>query len=95
MNQYLIRYRPPRDNFATNITEKEKVIVENHFTYLQKLHQEKKLLLAGRTEDAELGIAVVNAADEKEAEEILVNDPAVRDGVFLGSVKLFRVALKN
>ena len=95
MNHYLIRYRPPREDFATNATDTEKEIIGRHFAYLEKLLAAKTLVLAGRTDDAEVGIAVIKAVNDETAEAVLTNDPAVREGVFMGSVKPFRLALKG
>lgn len=93
MNHYLIRYSPCRDTFLEDSSDEEQAIIGQHFLYLQSLLEQEKLLIAGRTDDAEVGIAVITAADEKEAETILHNDPAVKGKVFVGSVKLFRLAL--
>ena len=95
MNYFLIRYRPPRDSFLIDATDHEKGIVAEHFEYLQKLHSEKKLILAGRTNDAEIGLAILNVTDESEAEEILTNDPVIKEGVFFGSLKKFCLAIND
>lgn len=93
MEHYLIRYRPCRDTFLNDSTDEEQAVVGKHFEYLQSLITEGKLILAGRTDDAEVGIAVIKADNDSHAEEILASDPAVKSGIFLGSVKLFRLAL--
>lgn len=93
MEHYLIRYNPPRKTFADDITDEEQRIIGDHFGYLQNLLAEKKLVIAGRTDDAEVGIVVVTVDSETEARTIMQNDPAVREGIFTGTVKLFRLAL--
>ena len=93
MEHYLIRYKPCRDTFLKDSTDEEQAVVGKHFEYLQSLLAAGKLLLAGRTDDAEVGIAVIKADNDSHAEEILAADPAVKSGVFIGSVKLFRLAL--
>jgi uncharacterized protein YciI len=57
------------------------------------LEADGKLLLAGRTDDAHLGIVLFKAEDQKEADKILKNDPAVSNNIFSGKVSLFRLAL--
>ena len=93
MSHYLIMYRPPREDFAENATPGETAIIERHFEYLQKQEDKGQLILAGRTEDARFGIAVIESGNEKEAKEIKANDPAIKEGVFSGELLPFRLAL--
>ncbi len=93
MSHYLIMYRPPREDFAENATPEESAIIERHFEYLQKQEADGRLILAGRTEDARFGIAVIEANSENEAKEIMADDPPVKEGVFTGELLPFRLAL--
>ena len=52
MNHYIIFYRPPRETFLEDSTPEEDAVIENHYIYLQKLLSSKRLVLAGRTDDA-------------------------------------------
>ena len=93
MGHYLIRYRPPRETFIDDITDEERTVIEQHFVYLQKLMDEGKLVMAGRTDDAELGISVICVETDEEASIIMGNDPAVKAGIFRCEVKSFLLAL--
>jgi uncharacterized protein YciI len=93
LNDYLIVYRPPRATFVEDITEQEAAVIGEHFEYLKTLLAEGALLIAGRTEDAVMGLAVFRAADDTMADEIIRNDPAVKGGVFTATLYPYRVAL--
>lgn len=93
MNQYLIQYRPPRATFIEDATEAETNAVGEHFEYLKALLEQGTLILAGRTDDASVGLFIFEAENDEAAETIRKNDPAVQAGVFSAEVKLFRLAL--
>lgn len=93
MPHYLIMYRPPRPTFATDASPSEAEAVSRHFAYLKQKLEESTLLMAGRRDDAEFGIAIIECADESAAQEIVKNDPVVAAGVFSARVDLFRLAL--
>ena len=92
-NHYLIIFRPPRPTFAQDATEKESAVIAEHFEYLKRLLSEGILLLAGRSEDAVMGIAVLQASDTEAADKIMRDDPAVREGIFSATLSPFRLAL--
>jgi len=60
---------------------------------MRRQEAEGRLILAGRTEDARFGIAVIEAGSEDEAGDIMSNDPAVKEGVFSGELLPFQLAL--
>jgi len=91
--KYLLMYYPPRKDFTTNHTTEESDAVGRHFKYLKDLHEKKVVLMAGRIEDARFGIALLSVKNEKQAKEIMDNDPAVVSGVFKAELLPFMVAL--
>lgn len=93
MAHYLIMYLPPRENYAESMTPEEAAVNERHFEYLKQKLSEGQMVMAGRPDDARFGIAVIEAQSEKEAYEIMANDPAVKEGVFSGELLPFRLAL--
>ena len=95
MKYYLIEYKPPRDTFKDDATPEESAIIGEHFEYLKKLEADGRLLLAGRTDDAHIGIALVKADNQEEADDILKNDPAVSNNIFSGRISLFSMALHS
>jgi uncharacterized protein YciI len=77
-------------------TAEEQDIVARHFAYLQDLTEKEVAILVGRTQTADadtLGIMIFQAASEAEAQEIMANDPAVKDGVMAARLFPFRIAL--
>jgi uncharacterized protein YciI len=64
VEHYILKYSPPRETFLTDATDDENLAVEEHFGYLKDLLDKGKLVMAGRTDDAEYGIAVFKVASE-------------------------------
>lgn len=90
---FLLELRPSRPGLATSPTAEERATVSEHFAMLERLCREGKLLLAGRSEDAAIGVAVLEVADRAEAERILAADPALARGVMRATLHEFRLAL--
>ena len=80
-----------------NWTEKEEDTVSRHFTKLQDLLREGKLILAGKTSGREdentFGIVILEIESEEEALSIMKNDPAVADGIMTAELFPYHVAL--
>ena len=93
MEKFLIQYTPPRETFVDDITESESAVIERHFEYLKKLLADDKLIMAGRTDRGEIGIAVIIAENYETADNIMQNDPAVKEAVFTGQIYPFHLAL--
>lgn len=90
---YLIVYRPPRPTFVDDATAAESAAVGEHFEYLKKLLADGQLVLAGRTDDASMGLALFKAADHDQAEQVMQNDPVIKAGVFTGELREFHLSL--
>ena len=93
MPHFLGIYRPPRSTFAHDARPEEERIIGTHFQYLKKLLADGKLILAGPCEDASMGLAIFETANEEEARHIAANDPAVTGKVFTCEIKPYRVSL--
>ncbi len=82
----------------SNWTEKENGIIGEHFSYLQELLAANKLILAGRTTtslDTTFGLAIFRAASQEEAQQIMENDPAVKQGVMTAELFPYHVAVRE
>lgn len=90
---YLIVLRPPRPTFPGDATEAEAAAVGRHFEHLKALMEQGTLWFAGRCEDAEFGLALIEAGSQEEAESIAAADPAVQAGVFTSTLHPFRASL--
>jgi uncharacterized protein len=79
-----------------NWTDKENTIVSTHFSYLQNLLKENKVIMAGRTLNYDpFGIVILEVESLEEADQIMKNDPAVKEGIMTAELFPFRVALVN
>lgn len=79
-----------------NWTDKDKQLVGEHFERLKKATDEGKVILAGRTDEANdktFGIVIFYAKDEAEAKEFMLGDPAVKAGIMKATLHPYNVAL--
>ena len=78
-------------------SDREISSVEKHFNRLKELHSEGKVVLAGRTlnkgED-KFGIVILEVDSEKEAKNIMINDPAVKSGLMSAELFPYKIALQ-
>lgn len=91
--QFVYIIRPIKEDFNETATDEENKIVHEHFLYLKKLLEEEVLVLAGPEPNAKFGLVIFETNSEKEAEEIMNNDPAVKNEVFKAELFPFRVSL--
>ena len=93
MPYYSYVIKPYRENFVDTITDEESRIVSEHFEYLKRLLETKELIMAGRTDKGEFGIAIFECDDEQHARRLTENDPAIKSGVFIPKLYRFHIAL--
>ena len=97
MNQYLYQLRPRRPQMLSEgPTQREQDVVEAHFAYLQGLLDKRVLLMAGRTltdDEYTFGIVILEAQSEGLARALMLDDPAVSEGVMEAQLYPYRVAL--
>lgn len=75
--------KPYRKDFIINPKPNEEKIMSDHFNYLKTLLKQNKLFLAGPTlipEDP-FGVIILETETEKEARDLLENDPSVQLGI--------------
>jgi uncharacterized protein len=80
---YYFRLLPPRSTFPLDITDEERLLMQQHAVYAQRQFVEGKLLLYGPVMSPEgaFGLGVLEVADEAEARQFGENDPSVRAGL--------------
>lgn len=87
----------PRLLSEKNWTPQDNSIVGKHFRRLQKLHQEGKVILAGRTlneaDASQFGIVILAVGSEEEARKLMEEDDAVKEQIMTAQLFPFRVAL--
>lgn len=86
----------PRLLDEDNWTKTEEDIVGRHFSALQSLQKDGRLILAGRTlndDPDSFGIVILQVESEDEAKILMENDPAVREGIMTAKIYPYSVAL--
>jgi uncharacterized protein YciI len=85
---------PPRDNFAETMTDLEQQTWAQHFAWLQEVYATGALILVGVTGGrVNTGVAILEAADEDAAREIVAADPVTQGGLAEGDLRPFRMSL--
>ncbi len=97
LKTFLYRIQPKRVKLLKDGgTPEEQKLIGKHFDYLKKLTEKRVVFLAGRTlnqDKSSFGIVIFFAANEKAAEKIMNNDPAVKHGVFNAELFPYSIAL--
>jgi uncharacterized protein YciI len=97
MPEFIYRIVPARAGMlAGGPTLREARVVDEHFAYLERLTDERRVLMAGRTltdDERSFGIVVFVAESDAAARDLVDHDPAVRAGVMTAELWPFRVAL--
>lgn len=85
---------PPRDNFAETMTDIEQQTWGEHFAWLRELYAADQLILVGVTlGPVNTGVAILEAADERAAREIVAGDPVTQAGLAEGDLRPFSLGL--
>ena len=96
-NQFLYKIKPTRLAMLTEgPTAQEEAALSQHFNYLQKLIEGGIVIMAGRTQTANMdtfGIVILRADDKAAAHKLMLSDPAVAQGVMHATLYPFRIAL--
>jgi len=77
-------------------TKRDNEIVREHFERLEDDTESGKVILAGRTlnsDSTQFGIVIFKAKDEKEAEQYMNDDPAVKNKIMTAELFPFMTAL--
>ena len=83
-----------------NWSKTDEAIVGEHFQRLVKLKNEGVIILAGRTQletsdPGMMGLVIFYAKDEKEASQLMQDDPAVKNKIMLAKVVPYGVAVNK
>lgn len=79
-------------------TKEDEAIVSRHFNHLLQLKEKGSLILAGKTSGLSkdtYGICIFKAENLEAAQEIMKNDPAIKEGIMTGYLQQYDVALFN
>jgi len=80
---YFVKLIPPRPTFAQDMTDEEKLLMQEHVRYTHENFTAGKVLLYGpvMATDGPFGIAVLEVADEAAARQFIENDATVQAGL--------------
>jgi uncharacterized protein YciI len=85
---------PPREDFAATMTEVEQQVWGQHFAWLEEVYASGALILVGATGGrVNTGVAILEAADEAAARELVAGDPVARAGLAEGDLRPFSLGL--
>jgi len=76
------RLNPPRSTFATNMSEEERAIMQQHAAYWMPHLDDGTLIVLGPVMDPKgvFGVAVLAVDTEKQLHDLVSNDPAMAFG---------------
>ena len=96
MNQYLYKIQLNRiEILSDGPTDEEAKYLNGHAEYVSRLADEGVVLLAGRTQTPDIngfGIVIFVADSEEAAQQIVANDPAVKNQVMRAQLFPYRIA---
>lgn len=88
---FVIMLRPAHKYAEKGSDEK----IDEHFRYLQGLKVAGNLTMAGLFSEVLIGLVLIEAETVEEARKIMMNDPAVKAGVFYAELYPWHIALKS
>jgi len=80
---WFVRLIPPRTTFPQDMTEPEKKLMEDHYTYWKARYEEGVCVFGGPVMDPKgvYGVLAIRATTEEEARAIASADPSVKGGL--------------
>jgi uncharacterized protein YciI len=93
LQEFVYIIRSNRADFLETMTDQESQVMERHFHYLKQQLAQEKLIIAGPCLDGAFGICIILAESREDAEKMVMNDPAVAEGVMTSELHPFRVSL--
>ena len=88
MSTFVFRLKPPRPNFALDMSAEEREVMGRHAAHWQPYIESGQMVIFGPVLDStgSWGIGVVESDDEDELREFASRDPVVTTGT--GSIEL-------
>jgi uncharacterized protein YciI len=87
--------RPRRLAMVDEPTAAEQTLMGEHFAYLQRLRDERRLIVAGPSPAGAdtFGLVVLEVGDAAEARALMEADPAVAGGIMNGELRPLRLSV--
>ena len=97
MNQWIYVLRARRQEMLTEgSTDEEKLVLERHVSYLERMAAAGNVIVAGRTQTTgpeTFGVVVFRADSEAAARQLMAADPVVGEQVMTASLFPYRIAV--
>jgi uncharacterized protein YciI len=93
MPEYLYLIHPYRHGFFETPTPQEEAVMEAHYRYLEAGIADGNVLLAGPCLDDTFGLVILRAANETAANDLMFNDPSVKQNVMAAELHPLRISL--
>lgn len=91
---YVLRYTPG-EHWAEGMPYDEQPGIAAHFEYLDKLFQERRLVMGGRLREEATGLMILRTGSLQEAREVAENDPGVVEGLVDAAVNTWDVRMSS
>ena len=75
---FFLKLNPPRASFTIDMTDEEKLVMQQHVNYWKPYVENGIVLVLGPVLDPKggFGIAIIGVDDEKQLDTLIENDPA-------------------
>jgi uncharacterized protein YciI len=95
MNGWLYLLLPVRPAMIDDPTEAEEAVLGAHLAHLQRLRDDRALIVAGPSIAGAdtFGLVVLAIADEREARAAMETDPAVASGIMTAELRPLRLSV--
>jgi len=90
---YFVQLLGTREGWPENMTPEEEKVMSDHYYYLKDLIKMKKVYLAGPVFEPVFGLIILAVDSEKEARDIMDNEPSVKAGVHTYELHPMRASL--
>ncbi|PKG42909.1 YciI family protein [Psychroflexus sp. MES1-P1E] len=83
---------------SVNWKEKQRNIQQEHIAYLDSLIKNAKMEIAGIVDQSlenQTGIIILSVDNYKEAEEIVLNDPSIKEGIMYSRIKPLNIYFRK
>jgi uncharacterized protein YciI len=94
MAEYLYLIHPYRHGFYETPTVEEKVLLEEHFTYLKRAAEVGIVLLAGPCKDDTFGLVVFLAESDSAANAFMFADPGVKKNLMVAELHPLHITIR-
>jgi uncharacterized protein YciI len=91
MSTFVFRLKPPRPNFALDMSDQEREVMGRHAAHWQPYIESGQMVIFGPVLDGtgSWGLGVIESDDEDELRDFAARDPVVTTGT--GSIELGRM----